>query len=225
MPSRKDIVDALILIAIVLTSVAFIIVAVDRERGPHDDFADRSAAWLESELSVGILDRGFELGERQTMRSCMGSEAVAAQFDDGCDGIAYRERILFSDTIWRQLPRLEAGKADADARRAAFLILHEQLHRDDTSGGPIEEAATDAIAYDLLPDWSEAVIGRRFERPARVHYERHVLLLRLASEEATGADRDDPAAVSWRRELWASGDERRREMLGSFAEDLDALAP
>ena len=146
----------------------------------------RGNDYLESVLQTPIPDRpvSMSLFEHE--------ECGPGISPDGC---AWSDRIFVRPRVWNDL----VGGHGWGRWSAAYLLLHESLHRLEEEG-PREEGITDALAWDLQLGYYHALgFHAAMTDP---HYTEEVQQVRETSARATGEGWRSRSARLWRRELW-----------------------
>lgn len=190
--------------------------------GPQD-LADRTEAWLQDQLGVEPLHRQVVLATNADLAGCAQLQQVRGR--GGCAAIAWSDRIALDAASF--LGAADAARWPSPWRPDAEsyqVLLHELLHRG-TAHDLLEEGLVDALAYDLLPAASRAVIGLKLPA-APVAYGPEVHLVRKASAAACGCSWRDRGARGLRRAWWAADDATRHAVItAAIAPPIDPLAP
>lgn len=177
--------------------------------GPQD-LADRTEVWLAHTLHVEPQRRRVVLASPTALAQCSQLQQVRGR--GGCAAFATPGTIALGSEVY--LGAIDAAIWPSPYTPYALpfqVLLHELLHRD---GGDdlLEEGLVDALAFDLMPAASSAVIGLRM-RPHAALYGPEVHLVRKASALACGCDWRERGARGLRRAWWGAPNEVRHQVV------------
>lgn len=170
---------------------------------PQQGIADRLEAWITKTTGQPALNRPIQRLTGPALEEC-----------NDCLGEAYPDKILLGSYVWRGLTKEAAPykpTMDPPEPGPFHILLHELLHRTGQYG-PNEEALVDAVAMDLAPAASTAVLGITL-RPTIPVYGDGVSWVRRQSAKACGCKWRSYGARMLRRQWWLSGDATRAEAL------------
>lgn len=168
---------------------------------PQQQMADDLETWISEVTGAQPLDRPVTHATKRELADC-----------PDCSGIAWPDRIVLDTATW-------VGVRDASRWPSVWapdpypfhVLLHELLHRS-ARGGPNEEALVDALAMDLAPAASRAVVGTTL-RPTAPIYRDGVSWVRKQSAKACGCRWNERGARLIRRSWWAADDATRAAAL------------
>lgn len=177
--------------------------------GPQD-LADRTEAWMARSLGVAPLHRPVVLASDADLADCAGLPQLRGL--GGCSAIAWTDRIALDTETY-------LGVMDAARWPSPWLptpqpfqtLMHELLHRG-TAYDLLEEGLVDALAWDLTPAASRAIIGVTLT-PRSPVYGREVHMVRKASALACGCRWRARGARGLRRAWWAADDATRHAVI------------
>lgn len=174
------------------------------------DLADRTEAWLERELGVAPLHRPVVIATAEDLAAC--AQLPPVQGLTGCSAFASSERIGLDEDMFGGV--MDVARWPGLWQPMAWpyqVLLHELLHRG-TAYDLLEEGLVDAVAWDLTPAASRAVIGLRLH-PEPPSYPDEVHLVRKASALACGCSWRARGARGLRRAWWAADDATRHAVI------------
>lgn len=179
--------------------------------GPQD-LADRTEVWLSHTLGVEPLHRTVVLATNDELAGC--AQLLQVRGRGGCAAIAWSDRIALDSATY--LGAMDAARWPGPWRPDAEsyqTLIHELLHRG-TADDLLEEGLVDALAYDLTPAASRAVIGLRLHSAPAI-YGPEVHLVRKASARVCGCRWQDRGARGLRRAWWAADNATRHAVIAA----------